>query len=249
MKWGTFISIIIVCARAYAASISGTAVALCGADGFGASCSETYSQNKCAVGYFDEAKAQRNTFMAPINGDCRENGYSYIGVPDELEFIYNGFIIGTAVALCGADEHVVDGVCTAYFRDDCPAGWVNITDYDTTFMPMSLGVCASGYTKRSFSQQCNKLKNDDACMAVCGGDLFWSDIGVCDTLCMFGGTSFNIKKTNADILSFPIYSTHQITPSIAFGIGDGVCYVNLMPGAGNDAVNLQYNNTTYHTVK
>ncbi len=48
-------------------------------------------------------------------------------------------------------------------------------------------------------------------------------------------------------LSVPLYATKNTTPSISIGIGESVCYADLIPGRASGAINIEYNGQIYHT--
>lgn len=48
--------------------------------------------------------------------------------------------------------------------------------------------------------------------------------------------------------TFQLYSSKLTQPSIAIGYNNGVCYVKLSPGNANNAINIKFNNTIYHTI-
>ena len=67
----------------------------------------------------------------------------------------------------------------------------------------------------------------------------------CDALCTAGVTEFH-----AGDLTFNIYRDKPSSPALNIRITDGgpVCYVPLAPGVGTNAVNIEYDNKTYHTI-
>ena len=48
----------------------------------------------------------------------------------------------------------------------------------------------------------------------------------------------------------PLYGERLTTPSLHAQIGNNVCYVNMISGTGGSgAINVNYNNQTYHLVE
>ena len=229
----------------------GTAVTLCG-NGYlsGNSCVQ-YTTGNCDTGYYNDASVNAATFMAPVDGRCTNGAYEYrTGLPDTMYPIYNGFTDGTVVTLCGVGQYLANGTtCTSYVQDDCPNNMIDITTNDEFFTKTNLGVCGTNYDIYNIHQQCDSNTTDSMCAVLCSDGLQYTDVGTCATLCELGVTTLNAKKNDGTILTWPVYSTKQITPSMAVGLNGGVCWVNLLEGAGNDALNVNYNNTTYHTVR
>lgn len=66
----------------------------------------------------------------------------------------------------------------------------------------------------------------------------------CAQLCTAG---FNTLKTSSGV-SVNVYSSRTSTPALNISTARGTCYVTLSAGSANDAINVQYNGNTYHTV-
>ena len=181
--------------------------------------------------------------MALDNGECKTSGYSIKEIPDDLYAIYNGFLSGSVVTLC-PNGHWVGNKCTEYEDGDCPTNYKDLAIGDK-FTTLSDGACPDSYQTYTINQQCDENVTDNICAILCDGGLQYTDIGTCASLC---GAGVTVLKTGNG-LNFPMYSTKQITPSINIKYGDDVCYVNLVTGAGDDAINVKYDNQTYHTVK
>ena len=207
----------------------------------------------CPVGFTDHTGVDilKSMFMVPVDGRCVNSAYEYVDIPDTFVPIYNGFVDGATVTLCGAGQYLANGTtCTDYAKDDCPGDFVDIAPGDTFFNTPIGGQCGTGYSTYSINQQCDDNTTDSMCAVLCSDGLLYTDVGTCATLCAAGATSLNMKKNpNSPTISFPLYSAQQSYPSMAVGLSGGVCFVNLVVGAGNDALNVQKDGVTYHTVR
>ena len=204
-----------------------------------------FANATCDNGYTQITNVNVATFTAVVNGKCPFGGYSVKQIPDELYGIYNGFTYGSTSTLC-ADGYLANGsTCTAYAQGDCPNNYKNLALNNSTFTTLTDGACASGYKKYTINQQCNTNTTDTMCAILCSGDMEYTDIGTCADLCP--GDHHTLRTSTGLIL--PMYAEKQITPSINIQMGENVCYVNLLSGASNDAINVSYDGATYHTVK
>ena len=185
------------------------------------------------------------SFMATEDGLCKIGGYSIIEIPDDLYPKYNGFVMGSEIALCTNGYRSNNTSCVDYAMGECPTNYVDLALNDNTFAKLTDGACASGYSKYVINQQCNQNTTDSMCAILCSNGLEYTDVGTCAALCP---SEHHTLKTSTG-LSFPLYATKQITPSINIQMGDDICYVNLVNGRASDAINVQYDNKIYHTVK
>ena len=127
---------------------------------------------------------------------------------------------------------------------DCPTGFSDHTNTDileTTFsLPVS-GACSTGFTLQRISDSIQYL--------ACATNQVMTELGTCATVCDKGATSINFKMPNGQIYSFPLYTTATTSPALAVQLSGGKCNVNLVSGSGTNALNIEYGNTVYHTVR
>ena len=153
--------------------------------------------------------------------------------------------MGNEVTLCNNGFQVNNGSCSTYTTGECPENYQDLSLNANTMAKLTNGSCANGYEPYKINQQCDEHTNDAICAILCTGGLSYTDIGTCAQTCQSGYTT--LKTGNG--LSYPMYSTKQITPSINVQIGEDVCYVNLVPGSAEDAIHIRYNDQTYHAVQ
>ena len=153
--------------------------------------------------------------------------------------------MGAEVTLCDNGFRVNNSSCSTYAAGECPENYQDLALNTNTISTLTNGSCATNYQTFILNQQCDANTTDAICGILCSGGLNYTDVGTCAELC---GGGYTMLKTGTG-LSFPLYATKQITPSINVQVGEDVCYVNLVPGRGSNAINVQYNNQTYHTVK
>lgn len=235
----------------YRGFTDGATVPLCD-DGYlsGNTC-VPFAQNNCRDDYYREDSLYASTFMAPVGNRCTDGAYDYrTGVTDLIYPIYNGFVEGATATLCGAGKYLANGnTCTEYVQSDCPTDFVDISTNATLFGIRNAGHCGADYADYVVRQQCDENTTDSVCAVLCSGGLQYTDIGTCATLCNIGMASFNMRQPGGPTISFPLYSTQQSNPTLAFGLNGGVCYGNLVDGAENGTLNLRYNGATYHLVR
>lgn len=235
----------------YSAFVFGAEVPLCENGHLNGTTCEPFDQSVCDNGYYD-LFSPSSSFVSMVDGECRYTGYQNTNITDDFYAIYSGFVFGDEVALCGPGTHPTADGCVADTQGDCPREYVEMSGSDAVLEKLSLGKCGTGYHNYQFSEQCNQNPSGVMCADVCDNDLFYTDIGTCATPCAQGATQLKIAKTNGEILSFPMWSTKQITPSVNFGFANGaVCYVNLLEGHTTDALHVSHptNGKVYHTVR
>ena len=206
----------------------------------------SYTNGSCESGDNDLA-LNSASFMGLENGLCKNGGYSIMNIPYEGTYpIYNGFTVGAEITLCQNGYLVNNSSCTTYANGDCPTDYLDLALNANTMTTLTNGVCASSYSPYTINQQCDENTDDAICGILCSDGLNYTDIGTCAALCAEGYTTL---RTSTGLI-IPVYATKQITPSLNIrGETGNVCYVNLMPGTADNAINFRYNNTTYHTVK
>jgi len=235
----------------YSGFIAGTAVPLCN-DGYlsGNNC-VSYTQGNCDTGNYTEGSLTASAFMAPVDNRCTDGAYEYrTNLTDLIYPIYNGFIAGDVATLCADNQYLANGnTCTNYVQDDCPNNYIDISTNDNMFVMRTGEICGTDYQDYSINQQCGNNTTDAVCAVLCSDGLQYTDVGTCATLCQAGVTTLNARYPSGDVISFPLYSTQQSTPTVAIRNNDTVCYVNLVAGSANGAINLKFNDTVYHTVR
>ncbi len=110
----------------------------------------------------------------------------------------------------------------------CPSGFI-AHEYDA-FVPAVKSVCPAGYVAHDVETICGA--GDGACWLV-------------RALCGAGITTLNASGG----LSFPLYSDKSTSPSIHIKYNNTVCYADLEVGSAAGAINIKYNDVTYHTVR
>ena len=174
-----------------------------------------------------------NVVMAPMDGKC-DGGFVIKNVDGITSA--NGFTAGSGITLN----------TITHTQGDCPNEYYDLAVNDNTFFKLNQsGTCTNGVSYTS--EQCRASMPDapGICAILCSNGLEYTDVGTCAELCP--GEHHTLKTSTG--LSFPLYATKQVTPSINIQMGENVCYVNLINGRASNAINVQYNNKIYHTVK
>ena len=161
--------------------------------------------------------------------------------------IYNGMLMGNPVTLCTDGYSTNGSACTSYANSTCPGGLTDIPTHTNTFAVKS-GSCASNYKTFSAEELCTYTPTGSYCVNPCGAGSLYTSVNTCATPCASGATTFNTSTG----LAVPLWTTAQTIPALNVGLGEDVCYVNLVPGAagvGEHAVMVQYGGNTYHTAE
>ena len=231
----------------YNGATIGSAVTLCpGGYKNGSSCTN-YAQGHCESGYYDMAGVAQSAVSAKVGNSCLVPGYRQREIPDEMYAIYNGFAVGTATTLCGADAYRSGSSCVALTGVGCPTNYKKLPAASGVLAPLTApGTCGTGKHSYVFNQRCDENPDDDSCVLVCEDGLNYTGVGTCAALCEYGATEL---RTSTGV-SLPLYATKETTPALNVGIGEGICYINLVQGAtSGNALMLRNGQTLYHAVE
>ena len=195
-----------------------------------------------------QSKSITNTaFIFPDrDGNCK-NGYQEFTVSSD--YIYP---LVEVIRLCPSGQYLNNGTCTSYSNGRCPEGMKNTTLRASSFAIKTGDTCPSNYIQETISNieyVCDTYENHidsntQACVMMCNTGNVFTELNTCASLC--AGRHKLMTSTGLEI---PMYSTKQITPSINIKMGENICYVNLLSGISNNAINVSYDGETYHTVK
>lgn len=204
-----------------------------------------YTSGGCPTGRYNSA-VNNATFGASEDGNCYSGFENYTCLDDYVYPLVDSEI------LCPAGQYRANGTCTTYSAGTCPENMLNTTTNTATWATMTNGVCPSNYTEETINAiefACDTYDSQitsetPACLLMCTNGNVFTEVNSCAPLC----PEYHKLKTSTG-LEFPIYATKQTTPSINLGVGNNTCYVNLVPGKKTGAIHVEYNDTTYHTVK
>ncbi len=123
--------------------------------------------------------------------------------------------------------------------DVCPDGFYTVP-YETH--------CGEGLVDTESVPDCDDDVFGDYCIissiVECGDGFVLYD-NECKELCKAGITMFRTSTG----LAVPLFAEKLTTPALNVKYNNSVCYANLVVGSAQNAVNIIYNNTTYHTVE
>lgn len=208
-----------------------------------------YTSGGCPTGRYNAA-VNNASFVASEDGNCY-SGFDVYTRADDYIYPMIESSDGASI-LCPAGQYRANGTCTTYSAGTCPENMVNTTTNSATWATMTNGACPSNYVAETISAiefACDTYESQitsetPACLLMCSNGNVFTEVNSCAALCQ----GYHKLKTSTG-LEFPVYATKQTTPSINLGIGNSVCYVNLVPGRTTGAIHIKYNETTYHTVK
>ena len=229
----------------YDASLIGDEITLC-SGGYlsNGECIQYDNGDVCGLDY---KTPLTSSFMATnynYASGCSNNGYTSKDIPDDMYAIYDASLIGNEITLCSGG-YLSNGECVSYTRGDCPENYVDLSLPDNNVFARLNNATCSGVYKKFNIQECKEYPTDTMCGILCSNNLEYTELGTCAALCP--GEHHTLKTSTG--LSFPLYATKQITPSINIQMGENVCYVNLLSGESTNAINIEYNNKIYHTIK
>ncbi len=81
------------------------------------------------------------------------------------------------------------------------------------------------------------------CPWACDTGFGRSASGECLPLCSGGATIIRANSVSA-----PLFNEKHTSPALAVGLGDRVCYADLVLGSARPAINISYGGQIYHTV-
>ena len=238
----------------------GIATFLCAGNAFGASCPTGYSVAAHGIEWdFNIANPEYPSAIDAVNKALNVNTF----IPSDDGNCYAGYepytrgggdiypLVDTDT-LCGAGQYRANGTCTYYSNGTCPDGMRNTTLNASSWTTMTNGACPSNYsayTIGTIEYACDTYvshidSNTPACLLMCTNGNIYTEVNSCASLC-----ANHHKLMTSTGLEFPLYATKQITPSINIQMGNSTCYVNLVNGESTNAINVQYDNKIYHTVK
>ena len=143
---------------------------------------------------------------------------------------------GSGISHCFYDELNQEynaNKCDSQQIQRCDAGYY----YDGTITYLDCIAVGAGYYSPADSMTRTKCPDGTSTHTTTA-----SSAEECEPLCSAGATEFH-----ADNLTFKLWK-ECASPALRIGIGDNVCCVNLAPGTTTNAVHVQYNDKTYHTV-
>ncbi len=124
----------------------------------------------------------------------------------------------------------------------CPENTYGVTKPNSDWTVAVCSVCPDGTTSPAGSTSI------DACVVgtvECAPGFAFNSARACGALCGAGMTRLNTSSG----LSIPIFAAQTTSPTFALSRGDAVCYVDLVAGEANGAINVDYKGAVYHTVQ
>ncbi len=204
---------------------------------------ERRTQGRCPDDFYQTPIAQ-NTFAAmTVGGEMCMNTYAMYEMPDFFSAIYNGVLVDFGPTFCGAGMRYIDGGCVPASRGDCPTGFYDVTADDATLVKTTDGACEKGYSLYGMGINCASRPGDASmCAILCDDGTLYTGFGTCAAGC----TGARAIRTSTGV-TIPLYAERQSSPTLNVETSGGaVCYGNMMPGVDKGAINIKYNDTTYH---
>ena len=179
----------------------------------------------CASGFIESNAGIINMYILSGNA-CRPS--------DTLVPLRNAYIIESTPSRCGAGYYPTSNGCVAYTAGDgCPTN--SYTPNQSFTRPGANNACATNYGRINDIELCKSWVADMP--YICTPQLPCTS-SIATTL-----------RTSTGII-LPLYAEKATAPSlhILFPNND-LCYGNFIPGAANNAINVRFNNETYHGVE
>ena len=232
----------------YNGTLMGGTVTLCDNNTFstdGTTCT-AQTQGRCNNGYY-QAPGTTSTFTALFNDRCVTSTRK-VSLLSDFYAIHTGTLMGNAVTLCDGGYSTNGSSCTAYSTGTCPGNLKNVPMHTNTILAKTGASCTSGYRNFTAEEECKYTPTQSFCVNVCDSGSLYTSLGSCAPICTSGATTL---RTSTGVV-LPMWGTAQTTPAVNIGLGEDVCYVNLVPGAvANDThtIMIQYDNNLYHAVE
>ena len=183
----------------------------------------------CATGFYD-ATINSVAAVAPLGGKCH-SGYQ------SQQTVRNvAYLIRSAVATCGSGEYPTASGCASNPIENCPTNFFAPVPSTAFVRAGDSDTCPTNYSLYQDMDFCRKYLEFNNMADFCTPQL----------LCNSGGVAL---RTSTGI-NLPIYRERATTTTLNFGFENGgVCYMNMIPGAGTNTINIKYNNEIYHGVE
>lgn len=228
-------------------------------------------RGRCPDGFY-KTNINQATYMQYIDGEVCSPGYNeldygvYLTADNQVIFypIYNGVIglsgapLGTGTSL-DTSTACLDSLGARYYKLD-------LSTYETSIYEFpENGVCPSGYAKLDVYNDCKDIdinntnaserysvanQGNQFCGILCpsGENSVYSNSGQCTSYCNVGGKNLRLYARRGDkTVSFPLYTGGATVPAVHLDVDGNICHVNLYTGAQGNAINIKYNDITYHT--
>ena len=167
------------------------------------------------------------SIIYPFAGECFA-GYDAIDIQTEILIP----ISNVPNTRCGIGYYPTPTGCVAYGRDNCPERYYAVAPTNA-FVRMTDDTCPTNYAEYNDTELCKSWLEYIDKPEMCTPQL----------LCNSGGVAL---RTSTGI-NLPIYRERATTTTLNFGFENGgVCYMNMIPGAGANTINIKYNNEIYH---
>ena len=189
-----------------------------------------YTQGSCNAGYYDETPAvDASMFDQTYAGSCLG------GMDPMLTRPYASYAVVGATTRCGAGYYPTPNGCVAHATDDCPTNYYAITPATAFVRADENNECATDYTQYNDTDLCRKYLGPNMA-EMCTPQLR------CQSL------ATTLRSSTGVIL--PLYRERATQPSmyVLFENGD-LCFANVISGAANNAVNVEYEGAVYHGVE
>lgn len=152
-------------------------------------------------------------------------------------------VVRFGARLCEANQQLSNGTCMALERGECPENFHDITVDEATLATPENAACATGYTSYWLNANCSAGKEqNNMCAILCTDGLSYTGLGTCAAICPHGMTELRASDGQA----WPLYAEKLTTPALNIKMPDGVCYINFLPGAARDVMNIKSATGTYH---
>ena len=182
----------------------------------------------CATGFHD-ADTGPASAVQTLGGEC------YSGYQAQQTNRNVAYLIVSPNPTCGSGYYPTPNGCVAHTTGDCPDNYYAVAPTNA-FVRMTDDTCPTNYAEYDDTELCKSwpafMDKPDFCTP--------------QLLCNSGGVAL---RTSTGI-NLPIYRERATTTTLNFGFENGgVCYMNMIPGAGANTINIKYNNETYHGVE
>lgn len=206
---------------------------------------QSYTQGVCPDSFV--ARDLHGVFMTDMVGKCSD---------DMRKIRSGGLFIEQQLPVTLCDNGYFNGdSCVPYAPDteNCPSGYNKM--FVNSSVQRVLDTCPDGTHLISdnqisvWSYPYDSVPDTMVAVRLCDSGYDMNYMGDCTALCAVSNTGVNMQYLRTSTgLVFPVYVKKLTTPSLNVKAGSRQCYINLVPGSGSGAINVQYQDVLYKTV-
>ena len=188
-------------------------------------CAQCAHADTCASGFIESNAGILSVYTSTSNS-CHPG--------DTLISVKNAYIIESVSVRCAPGYYPTSNGCVAYtVGDGCPTN--SYTPNQSFTRPGANNACATNY---------GRIDDIELCKSWVANMPY-----ICTPQLPCTSSIATTLRTSTGII-VPLYAEKATTPSLHIRFtNNDLCYGNFIPGSANNAINVCFNNETYHGVE